>query len=76
MMQTEIRWYNFLAYVLILIQFIALMFIGMVIKNTHTKMSELEKDNQKIRQELIETEAKCQRLTDQCIYILTEGVWE
>lgn len=75
-MQTEMRWYSFLAYVLILIQFIALMFMGMVIKNTHTRMDVLEQDNQKIRQELIETEAKCQRLTDQCIYILAEGVWE
>lgn len=76
MIQTEIRWYNFLAYVLILIQFIALMFIGMVIKNTHTKMNELEKDNQNIRQELIETEEKCMRMTDTCIHILSEGVWE
>lgn len=76
MIQTEIRWYNFLAYVLILIQFIALMFMGMVTKNTNTRVYELEKDNQNIRQELIETEARCQRLTDQCIYILAEGVWE
>lgn len=75
-MQMEMRWYNFLSYVLVLIQFIALFFIGMNLKNQQTKLHELESENQKIRQELIETEAKCQRLTDQCIYILAEGVWE
>lgn len=75
-MQMEMHWYNFLTYVLILIQFIALFFIGMILKNQDLKIRELELDNQNIRQELIETEAKCQRLTDQCIYILAEGVWE
>lgn len=76
MMQTEMRWYNFLSYVLILIQFIALFFIGMILKNQDLKIQELEQDNQNIRQELIETEAKCARMTDTCIYILSEGVWE
>lgn len=76
MMQMEMRWYNFLSYVLILILFITLFFIGMILKNQGLKIQELEQNNQKIRQELIETEAKCQRLTDQCIYILAEGVWE
>lgn len=76
MMQTEMRWYNFLSYVLVLIQFIALFFIGIILKNQGLKIQELEQDNQRIRQKLIETEARCQRLTDQCIYILAEGVWE
>lgn len=76
MMQTEMRWYNLLAYVLITLQFILLMFLAMNIHNLRIDYSKLEQDNQKIRQELIETEAKCQRLTDQCIYILAEGVWE
>jgi len=48
----------------------------MILKNQDIKIQELKQDNQRIRQELIETEAKCQRLTDQCIYILSEGVWE
>lgn len=72
----EMRWYNLLAYFLIGFQFILLMFIAMNIHNLRIDYSKLEADNQKIRQELIETEAKCQRLTDQCIYILAEGVWE
>jgi hypothetical protein len=70
------RWYNFLSYVLILILFITLFFIGMILKNQGLKIKELERDNQKIRQELIETEAKCERMTDTCIHILSEGVWE
>ena len=72
----ETRWYNFLSYVLILIQFITLFFIGIILKNQNLKIRELERDNQRIRQELIETEAKCERMTDTCIHILTEGVWE
>ena len=76
MMQTEMRWYNFFTYLLITIQFIALFFIGMNLKNQQTKLHELELDNQRIRQELIETEDRCKRLTDSCIYILAEGVWE
>lgn len=76
MMQMEMRWYNFLSYVLVLIQFIALFFIGMILKNQGLKIQELEQGNQKIRQELIETEAKCERMTDTCIHILSEGVWE
>ena len=76
MMQTEMRWYNLLAYILILVLFITLFFIGMILKNQSIKLYELEQDNQKIRQELIETEAKCERMTDTCIHILSEGVWE
>jgi hypothetical protein len=48
----------------------------MILKNQGLKIKELERDNQKIRQELIETEAKCERMTDTCIHILSEGVWE
>jgi len=48
----------------------------MNLKNQQTKLHELEAENQKIRQELIETEERCKRLTDSCIYILSEGVWE
>lgn len=70
------RWYNLLAYLLIALQFILIMFVAMNIHNLRIDYSKLEQDNQKIRQELIETEARCQRLTDQCIYILSEGVWE
>ena len=76
MIQMEMRWYNFLSYVLILIQFITLFFIGMILKNQDLKIQELEQDSQRIRQELIETEAKCERMTDACIHILSEGVWE
>ena len=76
MTQTEIRWYNLFVYLLITIQFIALFFMGMVLKNLDTKLHELESDNQRIRQELIETENKCARMTDACIHILAEGVWE
>lgn len=75
-MQTEMRWYNLLAYILITFQFILLMFIAMNIHNLKIDYSKLEQDNQKIRQELIETEAKCERMTDTCIHILSEGVWE
>ena len=76
MMQTEIRWYNLFAYLLIVLQFILLMFVAMNIHNLKIDYSKLEQDNQKIRQELIETEAKCERMTDTCIHILSEGVWE
>ena len=70
------RWYNLLAYFLIALQFILLMFVAMNIHNLKIDYSKLEQDNQKIRQELIETEAKCERMTDTCIHILSEGVWE
>lgn len=70
------RWYNLLAYLLIVIQFIALFFMGINLKNQQIKLHELEADNQRIRQELIETENKCARMTDACIHILAEGVWE
>ena len=70
------RWYNLLAYFLIDLQFILLMFTAMNIHNLRIDYSKLEQDNQKIRQELIETEAKCMRMTDTCIHILSEGVWE
>ena len=70
------RWYNLLAYFLIALQFILLMFTAMNIHNLRIDYSKLEQDNQKIRQELIETEAKCMRMTDTCIHILSEGVWE
>ena len=76
MMQTETRWYNLFTYLLITIQFIALFFIGMNLKNQQTELHELETENQRIRQELIETEERCKRLIDSCIYILSEGVWE
>ena len=72
----EFRLSTFLSYVLISIQFIIIFFISMILKNQKTKLYELEQDNQRIRQELIETEARCERMTDTCIHILSEGVWE
>lgn len=64
-----------LSYVLILIQFIVAMSLGLVLYNTRVRITELEQDNKKIRQELKEAEDKCARMTDACIYILSEGVW-
>ena len=72
----ETRLSNLFVYILVLIQFIMLFFMGMILKNQDTKIQELEADNQKIRQELVETENKCARMTDTCIHILSEGVWE
>ena len=68
--------FQVLIFVILLIQFIAIMFLGMYIKNIHLRLNELEADNQKIRQELVESEARCMRMTDTCIHILSEGVWE
>ena len=53
-----------------------LFFMGAILKNQDTKIQELEADNQRIKQELVETENKCARMTDTCIHILSEGVWE
>lgn len=72
----ETRLSNLFLYLLVAIQFIMLFFMGMILKNQDTKIQELEADNQKIRQELVETENKCARMTDVCIHILAEGVWE
>ena len=65
-----------LSYLLITIQFLAILFLSMVLKNTNIRLDEIKKDNEKIRQELIETENKCERMTDACIHILSEGAWE
>ena len=75
-MRTETRLSNLFIYLLVAIQFVMLFFMSMILKNQDTKIQELEADNQKIRQELIETENKCARMTDACIHILAEGVWE
>lgn len=72
----ETRLSNLFVYLLITVQFIMLFFMCMILKNQDTKIQELETDNQKIRQELVETENKCARMTDACIHILSEGVWE
>ena len=75
-MRTETRLSNLFIYLLVAIQFVMLFFMSMILKNQDTKIQELEADNQKIRQELVETENKCARMTDACIHILAEGVWE
>lgn len=40
---------------------------------TDEKIRSLELE---LKQEISESEARCQRMTDACIYILSEGVWE
>lgn len=40
---------------------------------TDEKIRSLEHE---LKQEISESEARCQRMTDACIYILSEGVWE
>jgi hypothetical protein len=76
MMQMENKLFNFFAYLLITVQAILLMFMSMHIHNIDNNIDSLRADNHKLRQELIETEERCKRLTDSCIYILSEGVWE